>query len=164
MAAFLADQANQFTVTLGSPASSLAQGALGFFVQDNWKVRPNLTFELGLRYDWNMSPSERYNRMVVFDPLTARALQVGNGIDDVYKQNNKNFQPRVGFAWDPFKDGKTSVRAAYAILTDQPITNLVTPVTTNPPLANPLALASGRTTTFETAIRIPATPLSPSAT
>src|SRR4029453_773760 len=69
MAAFLADQANQFTVTLGSPASSLAQGALGFFVQDNWKVRPNLTFELGLRYDWNMTPSERYDRMGVLYPL-----------------------------------------------------------------------------------------------
>jgi outer membrane receptor protein involved in Fe transport len=152
MAAFLADQANQFTVTLGSPSSSIAQGALGFFVQDNWKLRPNLTLELGLRYDWNMTPSERYDRFVVFDPQTAQLQRVGNGIDQVYKSNNKNFQPRVGFAWDPFKDGKTSVRAAYAILTDQPITNLVTPVSTNPPLANPLALPGGKTTTFETAL------------
>ncbi len=152
MAAFLADQANQFTVTLGSPSSSIAQGALGFFVQDNWKLRPNLTLELGLRYDWNMTPSERYDRFVVFDPQTAQLQRVGNGIDQVYKSNNKNFQPRVGFAWDPFKDGKTSVRAAYAILTDQPITNLVTPVATNPPLANPLALPGGKTTTFETAL------------
>ncbi len=55
----------------------------------------------------------------------------------------KNFQPRVGIAWDPFKDGKTSVRAAYAILTDQPVTNVVTPLTSNPPLARPLTLTTG---------------------
>jgi hypothetical protein len=63
---------------------------------------------------------------------------VGSGIDDVYKENNKNFQPRVGIAWDPFGDAKTSVRAAYAILTDQPVTNVVTGLAANPPLARPL--------------------------
>ena len=51
MAAFLAGTANTFTVTLGDVSSAIAQGALGAFVQDNYKVRPNLTFELGFRYD-----------------------------------------------------------------------------------------------------------------
>ncbi|HEU0252573.1 MAG TPA: hypothetical protein VFR12_06030, partial [Pyrinomonadaceae bacterium] len=63
-------------------------------------------------------------------------------VDKVYEENNNNFQPRVGIAWDPFKDGKTSVRAAYAILTDQPVTNVVTPLTSNPPLARPLTLTT----------------------
>jgi hypothetical protein len=139
VAAFLAGTANSFSVTLGNQSSSIAEGALGFFAQDNFKWRPNLTLELGLRYEWNMTPTERYDRFVVFDPRISSLVRVGTDIDQVYHENNKNFQPRVGFAWDPFKNGKTSVRAAYAILVDQPMTSIVTGTAANPPLAIPLA-------------------------
>jgi carboxypeptidase family protein/TonB-dependent receptor-like protein len=135
--AFIAGTGNQFTITKGDRSSAIIQNAFGFYVQDNYKVRSNLTFELGLRYDWNMTPTERYDRFVEFDPITRKLVRVGSGIDKVYGENNKNFQPRLGIAWDPFKDGKTSVRAAYAVLTDQPVTNVVTPLTSNPPLADP---------------------------
>jgi len=137
VASFLNGTANSFSVTIGDRSSAIIQNAFGFYAQDNYKVRQNLTLELGFRYDWNMTPTERYDRFVVFDPATRSLVRVGSGIDDVYQQNNKNFQPRLGIAWDPFKDGKTSVRAAYAILADQPVTNVVTPVTSNPPLADP---------------------------
>jgi outer membrane receptor protein involved in Fe transport len=70
IAAFLADTANSFSITLGNQNSSIAQGAFGFFLQDNYKLRPNLTLELGLRYDWNLTPEERYGRFIVFDPGT----------------------------------------------------------------------------------------------
>src|SRR6185369_14965236 len=139
--AFLAGNANSFSVTLGSQSSSIAEGALGFFVQDSYKVRPNLMLELGLRYEWNMTPSERYDRFIVFDPATASLIRVGDDLDEVYQQNNRNLQPRVGFAWDPFGDGKTSVRAAYAVQTDQPMTSIVIGTTTNPPLAVPLTFS-----------------------
>jgi len=152
MAAFIAGTANVFNVTLGDVSSAIAQGALGLFVQDNYKVRPNLTLELGLRYDWLMSPTERYNRFVVYDPGTNSLVRVNNGLAPIYHTNWKNFQPRVGFSWDPFKNGKTSVRGAYAILTDQPVTNLVTGNAANPPLANPVALPAGQTTTLAAAI------------
>src|SRR5215510_3648200 len=133
---FLNGQANLFTATLGNQSSSLIQQALGGFVQDSFKLKQNFTLELGLRYDWLMSPSERYNRLVVFDPDTNLLSRVGAGIDEIY-QDNHAVQPRVGFAWDPFKDGKTSIRAGYAILADQPVTNLIIGATTNPPLADP---------------------------
>ena len=138
VAAFVAETANSFSVTLGNQTSSISEGALGFFAQDNYKLRPNLTLELGLRYDWNMTPTERYDRFIVFDPESASLLRVGTHVDEIYRQNNKNFQPRLGFAWDPRGDGKTSVRAAYAVLTDQPMTSVVTGTSANPPLAIPL--------------------------
>jgi Carboxypeptidase regulatory-like domain/TonB dependent receptor len=138
MASFINGTASAFQVILGDRSSAIGTGALGFFGQDSFKVRQNLTLELGLRYDWNMTPSERYDRFVVFDPQTVSLVRIGSGRDLIYKQNNKNFQPRLGFAWDPFKDGKTSVRAAYAILVDQPVTNVVAPTAGNPNLATPL--------------------------
>jgi len=150
VAAFLADTANSFSVTLGNQSSSIAQGALGFFVQDNYKWQSSLTLELGLRYDWNMTPEERYDRFIVFDPRSASLVRVGQGLDGIYHQNNKNLQPRLGFAWDPFKDGRTSVRAAYGILVDQPMTSVVTGTTGNPPLAIPLTVTG--TIRFENAI------------
>jgi len=138
VAEFLAGAANSFSVTLGSQSSSIAQGALGFFVHDSYKARPNLTLDFGLRYEWNMTPSERYDRFIVFDPESGSLIRVGSGIDAIYHENNKNFQPRVGFAWSPFGGGTTVLRAAYGIYADQPMTSVVTPTSGNPPLAIPL--------------------------
>jgi carboxypeptidase family protein len=145
MASFLSGSANAFQVILGDRSSAIGTGALGFFGQDSFKLRHNLTLELGLRYDWNMTPSERYDRFVVFDPQTLSLVRVGSGLDLIYKQNDRNIQPRFGFAWDPFKDGKTSIRAAYAILTDQPVANVVSPTAGNPNLATPLNISTSVT-------------------
>jgi hypothetical protein len=138
VASFLAGTANSFSVTLGNQTSSIAQGAVGLFVQDNYKLRPDLTLELGLRYEWNMTPSERYDRFIVFDPGTASLVRVGTNIDAIYHENNKNFQPRVGFAWMPFGGGKTVLRGGYGIYVDQPMTSVVLATSGNPPLAIPL--------------------------
>jgi carboxypeptidase family protein/TonB-dependent receptor-like protein len=140
VAAFIANTANSFSVTLGNQTASISESALGLFVQDNYKWRSNVTFELGLRYDWNMTPTERFDRFIVFDPATTTLRRVAHG-EDVYHQNNKNVQPRVGIVWDPRKNGKTSVRAAYAVLVDQPMTSVVTALTANPPLAIPLTFS-----------------------
>jgi hypothetical protein len=141
VAAFQTGQGNAFNITLGDRGSSIGTGALGLFVQDNYRARPGLTLELGLRYDWNMTPTERFDRFVVFDPRSASLVRVGQGIDDLYRQNAQNIQPRVGLAWNPFGDDRTVVRTAYAILVDQPVTNTVTGPTANPPLATPLTFA-----------------------
>ena len=149
VAAFLAGAANSFNVMLGNQSSNIVQGALGLFVQSNYRWRPNLTLELGLRYEWNMTPHERDGRFIVFDPGTASLVRLGQG-EEIYHQNNKNLQPRLGFAWDPFKTGKTLVRGAYAVLVDQPMTSLVTGTAANPPLGVPLTFAG--TIRFENAI------------
>jgi hypothetical protein len=150
VASFLSGNANSFSVTLGNQSSSITQSALGVFVQDNYNWWPNLTLELGLRYEWNMTPTERYNRFIVFDPESVSLLQVGKEIDEVYHQNNKNFQPRVGFAWTPFRNGKTVLRGAYALQVDQPMTSVVTGTSANPPLAIPLTFTG--TVRFDNAL------------
>ena len=172
MGAFLNGTANAFNITLGDlqqgitdVSTAIAQGALGLFVQDNYKVRPNFTLELGFRYDWLMSPTERYDRFVDYVPEINSLVRVNNGIAPVYHTNAQNFQPRIGFAWDPFKDGKTSIRGAYAILADQPVTNLVTGNATNPPFATSVALPANSTTQLSNATSnaVPGATVSPSS-
>jgi hypothetical protein len=138
LANFLTDQANAFTVQLGSGNDKILQPSYDVFAQDSFKWKPNFTINIGLRYAWNATPSESANRFTNFDPVTGNLIQVGQP----YKQNNLNFQPRVGFAWDPFKNGKTSVRGGYAIMTQAPTTNIVSPLSGNPPFAVPIAASS----------------------
>jgi hypothetical protein len=135
---FLADKSNAFTDQLGSGNDKILQPAYDVFAQDSFKWKSNFTINIGLRYAWNTTPSEATGRFTNFDPVTGTLISS----PQPYHTNNKNFQPRIGFAWDPFKDGKTSVRAAYAIMTQDPTTNIVTGLSSNPPFALPLSVSS----------------------
>lgn len=135
---FIADTVTSFQF-LGTSANRILYPSWGAFLEDTFKVRPNLTLQLGLRYDWNSTPSEADNRFVVFDAATSTLHQVGTpGFSQPYHTNNLNFQPRLGFIWDPRGDGRVVVRAGYAILTDQPVTGVVTGLNSNPPFTQPL--------------------------
>lgn len=144
VAQFAAGTPSSFSLSPGNNPSRIATGELGFFGEDSWKVLSRLTVELGLRYDWNQTPTEALGRFVNFFPASDSLAFAPSP----YQQNNKNFQPRVGFAYDVFGSGKTVVRAGYGLLTDQPITNLVTPLTNNPPLGTPLSFTGPGTTTY----------------
>lgn len=124
--------------TLNNVANRINQNALEFFGQDSFKLKPFLTLELGLRYSWNMTPSEAKGRFVNFDPVTVSLVPTSSP----YGQNNKNFQPRLGFAWDVFHSGKTVLRSAYAYQVDQPITGFITALTSNPPFAVPISVTA----------------------
>ena len=137
---FIAGTANSFSIVLGDRSNHIAQGALGLFVQDSFRWRPTLTLDVGLRYDWFMTPTERDDRFIVFDAPTASLLRIGVDRDEVFPQNNRNIQPRAGITWDPTGSGRTSVRGAYGIYTEQPMTNLVGNLSANPPLATPLTV------------------------
>jgi len=152
VAGFAAGTPSAFSISPGNNPSRIATGELGFFVQDSWKAARRLTLELGLRYDWNQTPSEARGRFVNFFPATGSL----NFTNTPYQQNNANFQPRVGFAYDLFGTGRTVARAGYAVLTDEPITNLVTPLTNNFPLGNPLNFVPTSalpTTTYATLLK-----------
>jgi hypothetical protein len=143
MAAFLAGTANAFTTTLGRRTSVIDQRALGLFVQDRVALRDRFTVELGLRYEWHVTPTERDDKFVVFDAPTASLLRVGVDTEEgIYRQNNRNIEPRLGAVWDLSRDGRTVLRGAYARTVDEPGTTVVRDTAGNPPFGVPLA-ASG---------------------
>ena len=138
MEAFLDGTANAFNITLGKRWSHITQDALSFFVQDNVRLRSNLAADLGLRYEWHVTPTERDNQFVVFDAPSASLVRVGVNIDSIYRQNTRNVEPRLGVAWTPWVDGLTVIRAAYGSAVDQPSTTAVRDTPGNPPFATPL--------------------------
>jgi len=138
IAAFIADQANSFAANPSNGASRIFVNSIGAFALDSWKISPTFTVQLGLRYDWFGTPTECGNRFVVFDPATVSLVHASQP----YSQSAKNFQPRVGFSWDPFVNGRTVIRSASAIMRDQPITGIVTYLATNPPFAFPVNFAT----------------------
>ena len=71
VAAFLSGTANAFNITLGERRSLIDQRAVGVFVQDQVTVHDRLTLELGMRYEWHVTPTERDNRFIVFDAARA---------------------------------------------------------------------------------------------
>jgi hypothetical protein len=113
------------------------EGAL--YAQDAWKVRPNLTLTYGVRWEYYGVPYEVHNiqsNLFVdpsgFAPFTFDIVGPGTG-RTFYNNEYRNFEPRVGFAWDPWKNGKSSIRGGYGIFHDRAYGNLFGNASGNPP-------------------------------
>ncbi|MGH9928892.1 MAG: TonB-dependent receptor domain-containing protein, partial [Pyrinomonadaceae bacterium] len=130
LTSFLANTAStvQFNGDVSSP-SPFNGGATGnrfakqeyyiFYGQDEWRVRPNLTLNYGLRYEYYTPLREDKNRQVVFDINAGRILPSDT---TVYKAVKTNFAPRLSIAWSPnptasgfFGGGRTVVRGGFGI-------------------------------------------------
>jgi hypothetical protein len=139
VAAFQQGFGSSFAITLGTQAFNAYVNAIGAFVQDSVSIGANVKLDLGLRYDYLPSPTEQDNKLVTFDPTTLSLFQIGtHGFNQVTK-NGSDFQPRLGVIWNPRADGKTVVRAAYAVMVNQSNTGYFTGETGNPPIVNPLS-------------------------
>ena len=144
--AFLNDQATGFTANASNKSNRTYVNAIGGFLTDTWKVAPTLSLTLGLRYDFYGTPTEAQNRYVVFDPVTDTLQHVGQSGSgpSLAFNNSSSFEPRLGLAWDPMHNGKTVIRSAYAIMTDQPNMGLVTGLAANPPYAFPVSFSPSK--------------------
>ncbi len=121
----------------GDPGGPYFQSSkeIAFFVQDDWKVNPNLTLNLGLRYDIFTAPTERYDLQSNFVPATKTIQMAGPnapGGRDLANTDKNNFGPRIGFAYSGLKSDKTFViRGGYGLLYTTDI-SAAQPLTANP--------------------------------
>ena len=136
LAAFLAGAPTSATETSLPATPALRVSALGTFIQDDIKLTSRLTINAGMRWEYNGVPSEIHNRLGIYEFGANRLSRVGtNGVERPYKKQFTNFGPRLGFAYDPFGDGKTVIRTGVGLYYDQPVTNIVTGLGSNPPFS-----------------------------
>ena len=141
---FQMDEATVFSIQPNTVNSRVYADSTAGFVQDNYKLTPNVTLEGGVRFEWNGTPVEGANRFTIFNPSTVTLTRVGTnglGANAAYKQNY-NLEPRVGFAWDLFGASKTVLRGGYAYLVDQPVSGVVTGLASNPPFSTAVSYNS----------------------
>lgn len=107
-----------------SPSSATPRGIretlFGAYIQDDWRVRPNVTLNIGLRYEMTTVPNEVNGKQAALKSMTDSQITVGAPYFST-NPTTKNFEPRVGFAWDPFRDGKTSVRGGFGLFDVLPL-------------------------------------------
>jgi hypothetical protein len=109
-----ADNANR---SFGDTHRYLAQNSVGFYAQDDWKIKPRFTLSYGLRYEINGSLYDRKKQASNFFPDRG-LVQVGQGIDRLYNVDYGDFGPHVGFSWDIRGNGKSALRAGYSLTYD----------------------------------------------
>lgn len=142
---------------------SFSSNSFNWFVQDTWRVRSNLSLTLGLRHEINQAPEESRNRLAnhypgtcptqVISGITVEQLcLIRSGTNTILDTNGaavgtaeftapragfdtdlNNFSPHLGLAWDPWNNGKTVLRAGYAITYDQQSLQASVNMLLNPP-------------------------------
>jgi Carboxypeptidase regulatory-like domain/TonB dependent receptor/TonB-dependent Receptor Plug Domain len=115
--------------TAGNTKHYNRNSVFGGYVQDDWKMRPNLSVNIGLRYEMSTIPYEKNGKFILLPELWSNPGDCSEDINGLPESNCsglrhsvfdhnptlKNFEPRIGFSWDPFKTGKTSIRGGFGI-------------------------------------------------
>ena len=128
---FLTNNPTKFQGGIASTLSprNIRQNIFGLYVQDDWRWKPNLTLNLGLRYEMSTVPTDTRGKIANLRNLTdtlpvcGRFVTGGCSGTGAFFNNPTlhNFEPRFGFAWDPFRNGKTAVRGGAGMFDVLPL-------------------------------------------
>lgn len=111
---------NTLEPAFGFPAGGLGpDNRFGLYVGDSWKIKPNFTLSIGVRYDRDTGRTD--SDLAAIPEINAVYPGYGNQV----KQANLNFAPQLGFAWDPSKNGKTVIRGGLGLYYENIIWNNV---------------------------------------
>jgi hypothetical protein len=135
LAGFLKNQPQRFNAGFRNTTKSFdtRQTLFGLYTQDDWRARPSLTINMGLRWEMTTVPVEVQGKIAnlinITDPLPHCGTLVAScvGIAPFFSNSTlRNFEPRVGFAWDPFHNGKTAVRGGFGLFDILPLPYMFT--------------------------------------
>ncbi|HZV59084.1 MAG TPA: TonB-dependent receptor [Candidatus Eremiobacteraceae bacterium] len=118
---FLQNQPTSLSVHVGGTGGPryIRQTVAGVYVQDDFRALSNLTVNLGLRYEMTTVPTEIHGKLASLQNVTDSTIHLGNP----YYSNAtlRNFEPRIGFSWDPSRNGKTAVRSGFGMFDVLPL-------------------------------------------
>lgn len=131
---FLTNVPSKFNAALPTAISprALRETMTGAYIQDDWRLTRNFTINLGLRYEMSTVPTEDHGKLSALATPETATPHLGSP----FFQNPTlaNFEPRVGFAWDPFGQGKTVIRGAFGMYDVLPLPyEFILPVTSATP-------------------------------
>jgi hypothetical protein len=139
---FLTDKPKSFAGLFQKilPMFGMRQSIVGGYLQDDWQVRRNLTLNLGIRYEAT-TPYQEVNGLLsnlrtLTSPVAYKTAPLFND------PTLRNFEPRVGVAWDPFRNGNTAVRASFGVFDVLPLTYEFTSTIANTPYVAQFSTAS----------------------
>jgi len=117
------------SVTKGNPTIPFKEDDFGFYFQDDWQVRPGLTLNLGLRWEFFGQPINYFHNQSVAaqtgaNPFWSTSLPLSETTVPSIANYYKNFEPRIGFAYNPEFNKKLVIRGAYAINMDPEYQNI----------------------------------------
>ena len=110
--------------------AGLRQTSTNLFAQDDLRILPNLTLNLGIRWEYNAPATDKYNHLATFDPNFPNStplpyLRIStSSTPAIYNSSKREFAPRFGVAWTPF-GSKTVIRAGYGVFWDIKLLNVI---------------------------------------
>ncbi len=125
-----ANVSRSFAGIKANTVAGLRQTSTNLFAQDDFRVLPNLTLNVGLRWEYNAPTTDKYNHLATFDPNFPNStplpyLRVSTPqTPNIYNSSKKEFSPRFGFAYTPFGP-KTVFRGGYGVFWDVKILNVI---------------------------------------